>query len=332
MDLTNAHPSRLLSEVAVAYVNPTRIGTRIAPLVPTTEEHFAYPVFGHEAFRVVDDAATRYGGGAVVDISATFVEASVKGHMQAGFAPKLDPLRAPGRDQLASITRTVADRVSLAMDREILRAAGASAAATPAAASPTWNGTSPTIEKDVDTYKDVVAAACGVMPNCLALTRATWLAVKQDATIKSSLGIGVKSGSAASVTRQMVQELFELEDLIIVDNIAASSAEGQAFTGAYEAIDSSGTYDGLLFHRAPITEDQFGRLTSLADNPTFMCTYEWTEANGGSSGFQTLLVPVPPGPYPHGKGTHGGFDLVVAHHRLPVVRAAIAAAKLRLLT
>lgn len=332
MDYTTAVPSQVLSRAAVAYVNRTRVGTRIAPLASVDSEKFGYQVFGHEAFEAPDDLATRYGGGAQVDLSAAIVEGLCEGHMASAFSPNLAPQYSSTMLDRTRKTRVASDRITLRMEYEIL---GVIAAATGLPddfeASVAWDATSGTIviERNIDTARDAVVAAGGVRPNCLALTHDAWMAVKHDPTIRSMLGIGTKASSAATVTKQAVQESFELDDLFEINSVGATSNPGQTFAGGY--LGPTG-YDGLLYYRAPISLDEFGRITLDAETPTFMTTFEWTEANGGTSGYLATQVSIPPGPEPLGLGTHGGVNVVLTHYRKAAVRAPLAGIRLKVLT
>ena len=62
------------------------------------------------------------------------------------------------------------------------------------AASPKWDGTSPTIEKDIDTAKDSVRNNAGVEPNAILLAEDVKDVVKRDSTLRDLIRYVITGG------------------------------------------------------------------------------------------------------------------------------------------
>jgi hypothetical protein len=124
--------------------------------------------------------------------------------------------------------------------------------------------------EDVAYYKTYVKVRTGLEPNVMCVGRQVWDALKNSADVLARITGGSHNANPAKVTRQMVAELFELEELVVMEAVENTAIEGAAMVGAFIA----GKH-GLLMHRNKAA----GRKGATAVK-TFTWQRPKTDANG----------------------------------------------------
>lgn len=110
-----------------------------------------------------------------------------------------------------------------------------SGSATPSAGTSVlyWDDDDSTPVKDVADLKDVQGELTGFEPNILVLGAKTWKALKNHPDILSRVVGGATNVNAAVVTKQLVAQLFEVEEILVTKAIENTAAEGASNSHAY---------------------------------------------------------------------------------------------------
>lgn len=109
----------------------------------------------------------------------------------------------------------------------------------------------------------------GKDPNVLLIGQEVWDALKTNASIIDRIKYGQTAPGPAQVTRNVVAQLFELDEILVGKATEVTSAEGAATTTAATIIGKQ----GLLFYRPPAA----GVMTASAGY-----TFSWTGLHGMS--------------------------------------------------
>ena len=122
---------------------------------------------------------------------------------------------------------------------------------------------------DVRTGKRTVLQSTGYMPNKVAVTRAVYDTLIDHADIIGRLDRGQTPGGPALTNRQQLAAIFEVEEIVVLDAIKNTAAEGATDVHAFIA-----GADGFL-------------LTSSPNNPGIMVpsagyTFSWTDMFGNA--------------------------------------------------
>lgn len=137
-----------------------------------------------------------------------------------------------------------------------------------------WDDDNASPLEDIAHYKSVVKLATGLEPNVLAIGRQVWDKLKNNADIIARISGGSNNGSPAQVTRQVVAALMELDELVVLDAVENTAAEGATFAGSYIAGKK-----GLLMHRNP---------NAGVMSVTAVKTFCWQRLSGAANGTRVL--------------------------------------------
>lgn len=151
---------------------------------------------------------------------------------------------------------------------------GAAADVTGVAASPStnevlqWSDANANPIADVKAYSDTVWLLTGMRPNTMVLGRQVWTKLSEHADLIDRIKYsgGVSPSSPAIVSLQATAALFELERILIMDGIYASSAENPSFETAMTTASIAGK-KALLCYVPPAP----GLMT-----PSAGYTFSWT--------------------------------------------------------
>ncbi len=109
-----------------------------------------------------------------------------------------------------------------------------------------WSDGSSTPIEDIRFLKRRVLQETGFMPNILTLSRHVYDTLLDHGDIVGRIDRGQTPGNPAIVTRQNLAALFELDEILVMDAIVNSAAEGLA-----DKHDFIAEKDGLLSYRPP---------------------------------------------------------------------------------
>lgn len=107
-----------------------------------------------------------------------------------------------------------------------------------------WNNEASTPIEDIEQLIDRVGEATGYRPNVLTLGRRVWTALKHHVDIVGRVDRGQTTGTA-KVTQAAVADLFEIDELQVMDAIYNSAKEGATTKNQYITGKSA-----LLHYRA----------------------------------------------------------------------------------
>lgn len=134
---------------------------------------------------------------------------------------------------------------------------------------------------DIAYYRSERKKATGLDLNVLALGREAWDKLKNHADLLDRITGGSNNGNPAMVTRQLVAQIMELEEVVVLDAIENTAAEGATFSGSYIA----GKH-GLLMHR---------NKNAGVESVTAVKTFTWQRLSGAANG--TRILTYPDGPH-----------------------------------
>ena len=194
----DVHVNTPLTNFALQFRNRALVAEEVFPVVPVVKESDLYYTFSREELRDVD---TRRAAGALakevewVPSTATYTgeEFALRHLLPDRVVNNAD---VPVRPRL-NTTSKLMKWLMLGQEKRVQAIAQntANVIAT-VAASPKWDGTSPLIERDIDTAKDSVRLNAGVEPNTILLAENVKDVVKRDSTVRDliryviNLGIG----------------------------------------------------------------------------------------------------------------------------------------------
>ena len=192
----DVHVDAPLTNFALQYQNRAFVSELVFPVIPVVKESDVYYTFSREELRDVD---TRRA----VGTPAKEVEwvPSTASYRAEEFALKhLLPDRiianadSPVRPRITTTSKLM-KWIMLGQEIRVQRIAQNSGnSVATVAASPKWNGTSPTIEADIDTAKDSVRLNAGVEPNAILLAENVKDVVKRDSTLRDLIRYVVTGG------------------------------------------------------------------------------------------------------------------------------------------
>ena len=193
----DVHVNAPLTNFALQFRNRAFIAEEVFPVIPVVKESDLYYTFSREELRDVD---TRRAAGALakevewVPSTATYTaeEYALKHLLPDRIVNNADMPVRPRINTTAKLMKWI----MLGQEKRVqaIAQSAASAVAT-VAASPKWDGTSPTIEKDIDTAKDSVRNNAGVEPNAIILAENVKDVVKRDSTLRDLIRYVINVGS-----------------------------------------------------------------------------------------------------------------------------------------
>ncbi len=129
-----------------------------------------------------------------------------------------DPLRP-----LENAARILQDLLLLDMERRGYNAI-VNAGVPSSTPSVKWNGTNPTIVRDIKNAAKAVADACGLYPNTIVIPLDVWLVISEDSDVRNRLAVT----QPRVLTREMFGSLVEIPNVIIAGAVTNAAKEGLA--------------------------------------------------------------------------------------------------------
>lgn len=208
----------VLSNIALGYRHPDHVGHALFPRVPVQVAGGQVLEFGKESFRLYN--ARRAPGANTKRVEFGYlgkpfalVQDALEGKVP--FEHLRDARRVPGVNLGARATNGVMRALSLALENEQAAIArdvvsyGANHVVDLAAAPWTDDANNP--NSDLDTGKTAIADTIGIEPNTLVLSRAAFMAAKNNANVVNRF----KYTSRESITAGMLANLWDLERVVV---------------------------------------------------------------------------------------------------------------------
>lgn len=231
---SDVHVNGPLTNFALQLRNRAFVAEDVFPVIPVMKESDVYYTFSREELRDVD---TLRAAGALakevewVPSTASYVaEEYAMRHLLPDRI--VDNADSPVRPRLTT-TAKLMRWIMLGQEKRVQTIAQASGnAVATVAAAPKWDGTSPTIEKDIDTAKDSVRNNAGVEPNRIVLAENVKDVVKRDSTLRDLIRYVINSGpnnQGLLTNGELPPVMFNLV-LVIAGAVEDTSKQGQAAT------------------------------------------------------------------------------------------------------
>jgi hypothetical protein len=193
--LGQVHVDRPLTNLAIVYRNPAFMAPEVFPIVPVIFESDKYYKYYREERRRIKTLRAMGAEAKEVEWTTTTGTYVAQEYALKKLVP--DRLRAnsdsPIRPEQVTLKKLL-DWIDLDYEmrvQETVQATGnVYASATP---SPKWDGTSPTIEKDIDTAKTSVRQQAGAGANTILMSPDVKDYVKRDSTLRSLIQYAVNS-------------------------------------------------------------------------------------------------------------------------------------------
>lgn len=230
----DVHVNAPLTNFALQLRNRAFVAEEVFPVIPVVKESDLYYTFSREEIRDVD---TRRAAGALakeiewVPSTATYTaqEFALRHLLSDRIVGNAD---VPVRPRLNTVAKLM-KWIMLGQEKRVQAIAQntANAVATVAVA-PKWDGTSPTIEKDIDTARDSIRNNAGVEPNAIVLPENVKDVVKRDSTLRDLIRYVINLGAGNRdllMNGELPPVMFNLA-IIIAGAVEDTSKLGQSST------------------------------------------------------------------------------------------------------
>ncbi len=140
-----------------------------------------------------------------------------------------------------------------------------------------WNDANSTPITDVKNYASTVQGATGYRPNKLVVGRQVWDKLSEHPDIIARIQYSSSNTNPAIVTKQAVAALFEIDEVLVMEAVKNTAAEG-----ATDAVSFIGGKSALLVYAAP---------NASIMQPSAGYTFSWTGLLGaGAMGGRTKTM------------------------------------------
>lgn len=228
----DVHVNQPLTNFALQFRNRAFVAEEVFPIVPVLKESDVYYTFSREELRDVD---TRRASGALAKevewvpstASYTAEEYALRHLLPDRIINNAD---SPVRVRMNTVAKLM-KWIMLGQEKRVETIAqNTNNAVASVASSPKWDGTSPTIEKDIDTAKDSVRNNAGVEPNAILLAENVKDVVKRDSTLRDLVRYVINMGAGNKdllMNGELPPVMFNLA-IIIAGAVEDTSKIGQS--------------------------------------------------------------------------------------------------------
>lgn len=282
----DVHVNQPLTNFALQFRNRAFVAEQVFPILPVMKESDLYYTFSREELRDVD--SLRAPGALAREIewvpsTASYVaQEYAMRHLLADRI--MNNADSPVRPKI-NTTAKLMKWIMLGIEKRV-QALGQNSnnAVATVAASPKWDGTSPTIEKDIDTAKDSVRNNAGVEPNAILLAENVKDVVKRDSTLRDLIRYVINLGAG---NRELLMNGDLPPVLFNMAVIVAGAVEDTSKFGASSSIAKIWQDSVPVFYReaAPSLDSVTWGYQMRVQNP-LVVTYrddprkgEWIEAS-----------------------------------------------------
>jgi hypothetical protein len=245
--VSSVHVNAALTSLAISYKNYELVWDRIFPIVPVAKESDTYFVFNKEELQ--DEDALRAAGAEAREITWDVTTATYTAQEYTLRHLLADRIIANAdvavRPEISTVNKLMRKILLGTERRTALLCQNTVNVGTAATPSIKWDGTSPTIEKDIDTAKDTVRLAIGTEPTSIMLPYKVKNAVKRDSTIRDLIRYNITPPDILLRNGELPPVIFNLE-VIIAGAIRNTANEGQT-----ESLGDVWTDNSLVFYKEP---------------------------------------------------------------------------------
>ena len=291
----DVHVNRPLTNILVGYMQNASafVADRVFPNVPVAKQsdrYFVYNIgdFYRDTMQKRAPGTASHGDGFKVDNTPTYFCDKWALHKDID-----DDLRANADDPLnldRDTTLFLAQKAMLNRETNFVTNyfstgiwTGANVDVTGVSASPAgntllqWNDANSTPITDVKTYATTVQGKTGYRPNKIVVGRQVWDKLSEHPDIVARIQYSSSNTNPAIVSKQAVAALFELDEVLVMEAVKNSAAEG-----ATDSIALIGGKNALLVYAAPAPSIM---------QPSAGYTFSWTGLLGaGAMGGRTKTI------------------------------------------
>lgn len=275
----SAHIDAALSNIAIGYNAPMFIADRVFPHIPVNKQSDKFFKFlKGDWFRMDADvrgagSEARQGGYKLTSGSYSAIEYALSHPVPIELINNADDPLNPLKTAVEYVTRQIQLRKEYQVASLCTTAANWTSSEDAAAGwVATADGSGNTFIADMFSAKRTVRKLIGVNPNVLVVDDKTWDNIIQEYTVLERIKYSMASGEPASVTTNMIAQMFGLDEVLIGSAIYSSDEETVAGT-EFTAVDMWETNatkgSALLLYRTP---------TPAINQPNAGYIFEW---NGG---------------------------------------------------
>ena len=279
----DSHIDAIMTRISVSYAQQASnfVARRVFPVVPVQRKSDKYFVFDRNDFlrdemrpRVHGEESVGSGYRLSTDSYDTEIEAL---HKDVGYdvAANTDaPLNAE-RNATVYLTQQALLRLERTWASDFFVTGKWATSTTPAALWDDYNASDPI--GDIETGKETILGAIGMMPNKLVLSQAAYAALRRHPDIVDQY----KYTTPDSITTSMLARLLEVDEVLVARAMRATNVEKE--TAAYSAIAGK---HALLVYAAT---------APALDTPSGGYTFEWSGVSQGlgeSVAVRTIDMPL----------------------------------------
>jgi hypothetical protein len=276
---SDVHVNVPLTNLSIAFFQDESsfIATKAFPNVPVTKQSDRYYTYNRGDFnrdemtvRAAGDESA--GSGYNLDNTPTYfaplyafhkdIPDQVRANTDSVLSPDMEAMRFVSQKALIKRERIWAANY-FATSKWTGEKAGAAAGGADSTHIVYWNDASSTPIEDIRAAKrSVHLVSGGFAPNKLVLGPVTWDTLQDHPDFIDRVKYGQTFPNAAQVTKQLIAELLELDEILVMEGIYNAGVEGGAESSTY-----IGGKHALLVHAAPAP----GLMT-----PSAGYTFSWT--------------------------------------------------------
>lgn len=256
----SAHKDAALSALAIGYKNPMFIADQVWPHVPVAKKSdYFFKFLKGDWFRM--DAEVRgagaeaaQGGYKLTSDSYSCLEYAIKHPVPIQLINNADAAVRPWETAINYVMRQILLRKEYVVAKKIVTAANWTSSND---AEGNWLATAETntFIADMFTAKKTVRELIGVDPNVFVCDANTWDNILQNDDVISRISGGSMTGNPAIVTKNLVAQLFGLDEVMVGGAIYSSDEEtvaGTEFTVARMWETNAGKGSAWLGYRTPM--------------------------------------------------------------------------------
>lgn len=181
----NVHVSTPLTNLAIKYRNLAFVADILLPVVKVQKESDKYYIFSREELKEVDTHRAIGAPSNEADWDVSTGTYSCEGYALSKLVADrmVTNADAPIRPKITSMEKLM-KWIMLGYEKRVMQliTGGSLTSVNP---NPKWDGTSPTIESDVDGAKAAIRLAAGVEPNTICFNDQVKDVVKRDSTVRN---------------------------------------------------------------------------------------------------------------------------------------------------
>ena len=220
------HVDELLSQISVRYMNADYIGQSVFPMLPVMKTSDLYRIYTRN-FRIPETKRANRGVALEHNFNVTTSSYLLEKHSLKDYVSDDDADNYDISDLRADTTEELSDTLLRSVEKKVadLFTTTSWSLNVSIAAANAWNQNT-TVSNPipvVDTGATTIIANSGFQPNFGLMNREAFIAVKNHTSVLDRIKY-----TSANVSKEMIQGLFDLPELLIGLASFDSSAEGQA--------------------------------------------------------------------------------------------------------